>query len=402
MTQLKFSKEPKLFRKEVADWLNDNLCDEFEIIRFRGGSGDEHMFYTERRKWEKLMAQAGLIGLAWPIEYGGRGLDIERQIIFYEEYARAGGPGRVGHIGETLLGPTVIAFANKQQQENILPGILSGDVLWCQGYSEPNAGSDLANIATKARFDTKTKEWLIEGQKVWTSLAHESDWCFVLARCEEGSVGHKGLCYLLVPMKQTEIKVHPIRQITGTSEFNEVFFDNARTAETNMIGKAGDGWRVAMGTLGFERGVSTIGQQMHFFNELNELVQLAQNNQSIKNMHLRRRLAQAWAELQIMRYNTLRVLSDDNSHVIPPAGMIAKLYWSNWHRDFGKLAMDVMGPLSQLLDNGDYALNKLQTTFLYSRADTIYAGTSEIQCNIIAERALGMPREVRTTTNLKN
>jgi alkylation response protein AidB-like acyl-CoA dehydrogenase len=196
-------------------------------------------------------------------------------------------------------------------------------------------------------------------------------------------------------MDQKEIEVRPIRQMTGTSEFNEVFFDGAKTKAEYIVGAPGEGWKVAMGTLSFERGVSTIGQQLHFFNELKELVAIAIKNGASRNAVLRQRLAQAWARLAIMRYNTLRVLSDGQKTSLPPEAMISKLYWSEYHRDFGKLAMDVLGPASELLEGEGYALSRLQSTYLFSRADTIYAGTSEIQRNIIAQRALGMPRPPR-------
>ena len=396
---IKFTVEEEQFRTEVVSWLEDNLCGEFETLRFRGGPGDEHMFFTERCAWEKKMAAGRWIGLAWPERHGGRGFDVAKQVVFYEEYARAGGPGRVGHIGETLAGPTIIAFGDTTQQEKFLPGILSGEELWCQCYSEPNAGSDLANVRTKARLDSKSKQWVIEGQKTWTSLATQADWGFVLARCEEGSVGRHGLCYLLVPMHQDNIEVRPIRQITGTSEFNEVFFDGARTDASHIVGEPGQGWKVAMGTLNFERGVSTIGQQLHFYHELKEVVNIAIKNGKKRDPIVRQRLAQAWAQLAIMRYNTLRVLSDSNTASLPPEAMISKLYWSNYHRDFGKLAMDVIGPASELLEGENYALSRLQSIYLYSRADTIYAGTNEIQRDIIARRALGLPRSAPVTKN---
>ena len=266
--KLEFSPEDEQFRAEVASWLEQNLAGEFEPIRYRGGPGDEHMFQEERKAWEQRMAEGGWTGIGWPKEYGGRALSIEQQVIFNEEYARAGGPGRVGHIGEGLAGPTIIAFGSDQQKQKYLPGILSGKELWCQGYSEPGAGSDLANVKTKARFDEGKQQWVINGQKVWTSLAHESDYCFVIARTDPDSVGHKGLGFFLMKMDQPGIEVRPITQITGTSEFNEVFFDDALCDADDIVGVPGDGWKVAMGLLGFERGVSTLGQQMQFQNEL--------------------------------------------------------------------------------------------------------------------------------------
>lgn len=254
--KLTFSADDEAFRDEIATWLHENLSGEFAALKFRGGPGDEHMFPAERKQWEQRLAAGGWTGIGWPKAFGGRGCSIEQQVIFYEEYARAGAPGRVGHIGEGLTGPTLIAFGSQSQQEKYLPGILSGTELWCQGYSEPGAGSDLANVKTRARRDDATGEWLLNGQKVWTSLAHESDWCFVLARTDPGSKAHKGLGFFLVSMHQPGVTVRPIEQLTGTSEFNEVFFDDAVAAD--IVGEPGDGWKVAMGLLGFERGVSTI------------------------------------------------------------------------------------------------------------------------------------------------
>ncbi|SDS06593.1 acyl-CoA dehydrogenase family protein [Pseudomonas oryzae] len=388
-----FGIEDEAFRQEVAHWLQQHLQGEFEQLRFRGGPGDEHMFPEERKAWEREMARGGWIGLGWPRECGGRGLSISQQVIFHEEYARAGGPGRMGHIGEGLAGPTIAAFGSEEQKRRFLPGILEGREFWCQGYSEPGAGSDLAGVKTRARLEGD--RWLINGQKVWTSLAHESDWCFVIARTEPGSVGHKGLSFFLVPMHQANIRVQPIQQITGTSEFNEVFFDDAETAADNIVGAPGEGWKIAMALLGFERGVSTLGQQMLFQNELDEVIRHARANGAAADPMLRQRLARAWAGLRTLRYNSLRMLSGPQDGTLRPEAMSYKLAWSTWHVELGKLAMDVLGPQAEILDGEPYELSRLQSLFLFTRSDTIYGGSNEIQRNIIAERALGMPREPR-------
>lgn len=388
-----FGIEDEAFRQEVAHWLEQHLQGEFEQLRFRGGPGDEHMFPEERKAWESEMAKGGWIGLGWSRECGGRGLSISQQVIFHEEYARAGGPGRMGHIGEGLAGPTIAAFGTDEQKRRFLPGILEGREFWCQGYSEPGAGSDLAGVKTRARLENG--RWLINGQKVWTSLAHESDWCFVIARTEPGSVGHKGLSFFLVPMHQANIRVQPIQQITGTSEFNEVFFDDAETAEGNIVGAPGEGWKIAMALLGFERGVSTLGQQMLFQNELDEIVRIAKTNGAAEDPVLRQRIARAWAGLRTLRYNSLRMLSGPQDGSLRPEAMSYKLAWSTWHVELGKLAMDVLGPQAEILDGAPYELSRLQSLFLFTRSDTIYGGSNEIQRNIIAERALGMPREPR-------
>jgi alkylation response protein AidB-like acyl-CoA dehydrogenase len=387
--KLSFSPEDEQFRVEVATWMQENLTGKFEKLKFRGGPGDEHTYPAERLQWEQKLAEGGWTCVGWPTEYGGRACSIEQQVIFFEEYARAGAPGRVGHIGEGLAGPTIIAFGSEQQKSKYLPGIVSGTELWCQGYSEPGAGSDLANVKTRARF--------VNGQKVWTSLAHESDYCFVIARTDPDSVAHKGLGFFLVKMDQPGVEVRPIEQITGTSEFNEVFFDDAACDAQDIVGAPGDGWKVAMGLLGFERGVSTLGQQMQFQNELDEVVRLAKSNGAARDPIIRQRIAQAHAELKIMRYNSMRMLSAQSGSdgSLQKEALIYKLYWATWHRNLGELAMDVMGPECEILENGPYELSRLQSMYLFVRSDTIYGGTNQIQRNIIAERGLGMPREPR-------
>ena len=390
-----FSAADEQFRQQVAQWMQQHLTGDFAPLRFRGGPGDEDFAPALRKAWEQVLGTGQWIGAGWSAQHGGRGLSINRQVIFFEEYARAGGPGRMGHIGEGLVGPTVAVFGTPEQQQRFLPPILAGQAFWCQGYSEPGAGSDLGNIKTRASFDSSSGQWLISGQKVWTSLAHEADWCFVLARTEPGSVGHRGLSFLLVPMQQSGIQVQPIRQLTGSCEFNEVFFDQATTAADNLIGQPGDGWKIAMALLGFERGVSTLGQQMQFQNELDEVIHIAKANGAAQNPLLRQRIAQAWSGLRVLRYNSLRMLSGVQDGSLRPEATIYKLAWSNWHVELGKLAMDVLGPDAELLAGGPYELTRLQALFLYTRADTIYGGSSEIQRNIIAERALGMPREAR-------
>jgi alkylation response protein AidB-like acyl-CoA dehydrogenase len=237
---------------------------------------------------------------------------------------------------------------------------------------------------------------VIDGQKVWTSWAEWADWCFVLCRTDpEAEPKHRGISYLLVPMDQAGVEVRPIVQITGDSEFGEVFYNGARTAAEHVVGEVNGGWRVAMGTLAFERGASTLGQQMQFQNELDEIIEIARANGAAKDPLIRQRIADAWIGLRIQRYNALRTLSDSADGELGPASMITKLFWANWHRSLGKLAMDVLGPESELAEGSPYALSGLQRMYLFSRSDTIYAGSNEIQRNIIGERALGLPREPR-------
>ncbi len=379
--------------------MGSNLVGEFAPLRGRGGPGDEHSFVAERQEWERHMAASHWTCVGWPVEHGGRGLPLSQEVIFHEEYARAGGPGRAGLIGEGLLGPTLVHFASPEQQQRFLPGIVSGTEYWCQGYSEPNAGSDLANVRTTARLETAadgSAEWVISGQKVWTSLAQWSDWCFVIARTEAGSQRHRGLSYLLIRMDTPGIEIRPIVQVTGTAEFNEVFFDEARTPADLVVGQPGEGWRVAMGTLAFERGVLTLGQQMAFSREFDAIVEAARRTGRIDDAPLRQRLADLAARLRIMRWNALRNLSVDANVELVPAAMIGKLYWANLHQDMGEVAMDVLGAEAGLTaaDYGDpEALDELHRLFFFTRSDTIYGGSDQIQRNIIGERALGLPKE---------
>ena len=390
-----FSREDEAFRREIAGWLESELSGDFAEVRGRGGPGDEHALLDERRAWERRLGEAGWTCVGWPVECGGRGLSLTQQVIYHEEYARAGGPGRVGHIGEGLLGPTIIAFGSEAQKQQFLPPIVKGEQLWCQGYSEPNAGSDLANVQTRARLEDD--EWVIDGQKVWTSWAEWADWCFVLCRTDpDAAPKHRGISYLLVPMDQEGIDIRPIVQLTGDSEFSEVFYSGARTAAENVVGEVNGGWKVAMGTLEFERGASTLGQQMLFQNELDVIVEIARRNGTAQDPVMRQRLADAWIGLRLQRYNALRMLSAGAAGSgSGREAMITKIFWATWHRNLGVLAMDVLGAESEVTEAAPYSLSALQRMYLFTRSDTIYAGSNEIQRNIIAERALGLPREPR-------
>jgi acyl-CoA dehydrogenase len=386
--------EEEAFRKEVRAYFDDALSGEFAVVRGRGGPGDEDAVVEERMAWERKLGADGWTCVGFPKEHGGRGLSISEQIIYFEEYARAGGPGRVGIVGEGLLGPTLIHFGSPEQQQRFLPGIVAGTELWCQGYSEPNAGSDLAGLATRAVLDGD--EWVITGQKVWTSLAHWADWCFVLARTDPDAPKHKGISYLLVRMDRPGIEIRPIKQVTGTSEFNEVFFDEVRTPVENVVGEVNGGWRVAMGTLAFERGTSTLGQQLVFERELDAITDAARANGRIDDPVFRQRLVDLRIRLDIMRLNTLRVLSiDETSGELAGAAMISKLFWATLHRDIGELAVDVLGMQGTVGDALPYELSLEQKLFLFARSDTIYGGSNQIQRNIIGERALGLPPEPR-------
>jgi alkylation response protein AidB-like acyl-CoA dehydrogenase len=387
--------EDETFRKEIRAWLSDHVVGSFAALGGRGGSGDETFGFEVRLEWEKVLADGGWTGIGWPVEHGGRGASVAHQVIFNEEYVRAKAPGRVSVLGEGLLGPTLIQYGTPAQQARFLPPILAGTELWCQGYSEPDAGSDLANVQTRAHLEGD--EWVVTGQKVWTSLAHQADWCFAVCRTEPGSARHHGLSYLLIPMDQSGIEVRPITQLTRTSEFNEVFFDGARTSADHVVGEVGQGWRVALATLAFERGVGLLGHQLSFRRELDRLVDVARTNGRATDPVIRQRLAQSYAELEILRYNTLRSLSGYDGPVAPPEASIIKLYWATWHRQLGELALDILGPAGLVAEGFPYELDEFQRTFLFSRSETIYGGSNEIQKNIIGERVLGLPPEPKGT-----
>ena len=383
--------QEQAFRGRVRAWMAEHLRDEFEPLRGVGAVGSPGYDLALIKRWEQQLAAHGWIGMDWPRAHGGQELPLAMQLIFHEEYVRCGGPGRLSHIGETLLAPTLMALGTPSQQQRFLPGILAATSYWAQGYSEPGAGSDLAGIRTRAAIDERTGEWVLHGQKVWTSWARESDWIFVLARCafpETGQARHAGMVFLLVPLHQPGVDIRPIRQITGSAEFNEVFFDGARTAGDLHVGQPGQGWSVAMHLLMAERGASTLGQQAAFRRELDSIITLARSNGAGRDPILRQRIAKAALGLQTLRSHALRVCADAAS---PRAASVFKYAWSNWRRDLGELAMDVLGD-----DGGtahdDPLRQSLQQLWLVSRSDTIYAGSNEIQCNIIAERALGMPR----------
>jgi len=371
------------FRVTVREWLADNLSGDFAGLRGLGGPGREHEAYDERIEWDRHLAAAGWTCLGWPAEHGGRDASLAERVVFHEEYARSGAPARVSHVGEELLGPTLIALGTRAQRERFLPPIKRVEELWCQGYSEPGAGSDLASVSTAAVLDGD--EWVITGQKVWTSLAHVAQWCFALTRTAPGR--HTGLSYLLVPMDQPGVQVRPIVQLTGGSEFNEVFFDGARTAADLVVGEAGGGWPVAMRTLAFERGAATLGLQVGFRRELDALIELAGRTGVLDDPVLRDKLTRARIGLDVMRWHALRTIEADGASVM-------KLVWANWHRGLGELAMAVLGAAGLVTDAAG-ELTDWQRLFLFSRADTIYGGSDEIQRNIIAERVLGLPREAR-------
>lgn len=390
--KLGFTAAEEEFRAECADWLAGQMAGEFKDIR---GISTLTAKSERRKEWEQQLAAHRWSCIGWPTRWGGRDASLAEQVIFAEEYARAGVPGRVNHIGIELAGPTILTFGTEEQKARFLPDIAAGKSIFCQGFSEPGAGSDLASVRTKARLEGD--EWVVDGQKIWTSLAHISDWIFVVSRSEEGSQGPKGLTFLMMEIDQPGIEIRPIRQINGDAEFNETFFTDARCPADSLIGAPGDGWKIAMGLLSFERGVSTLGQQMGFRNELDAIVAAAKANGAAADPLIRQRLARAEIGLRLMRYGALRMLSNSDHSKVDGAALTYKIQWASWRRTLGELAMDVLGQAGEVTDNPEYEWEMLPNLFLYSRADTIYGGTNQIQRNLIAERGLGMPREPRGT-----
>ena len=388
--KLGFSRAEEEFRAECADWLNGQMAGEFKDIK---GITTLTAKAERRKEWEQQLAAHRWSCIGWPEEWGGRNATLAQQVIFAEEYARAGVPGRVNHIGIELAGPTLLAFGSEEQKRRFLPGIAAGQTIFCQGFSEPGAGSDLASVRTKGRLEDG--QWIVNGQKIWTSLAHISDWIFVVTRTEEGSKGPKGLTFLMMEIDQPGIEIRGIKQINGDAEFNETFFTDARCPADSLIGAVGEGWKIAMGLLAFERGVSTLGQQMGFRNELDEIIAAAKANGAASDPLIRQRLAKAEIGLKLMRYGALRMLSQTDHSKIDGAALTYKIQWASWRRSLGELAMDVLGQAGEVHDGSDYEWDTLPNLFLYSRADTIYGGTNQIQRNLIAERGLGMPREPR-------
>ena len=403
-----YSKTQENFVEEVRTWLEEHIQGEFLALRGKGFTGHDDVDPQLQIAWEKELATGGWLGIDFPKWIGGRECSLVEQVLFHKTYVEAKAPGRIPNMGVTLLGPTLLAFGSKPQQERFIPKILSGEELWCQGYSEPEAGSDLSNIKTRAEL--VDDYWVINGQKVWTSLAQYADWIFVVARTGKGSLRHAGLSYLLVPMSQAEITVRPIIQLTGGAEFNETFFDNAITEKEHVVGGQGQGWKVAMGTLAFERGASTLGQQTSFRQELEDLIDTAVSNGMWDNLVIRQKLMDSYIGLEILRFNQLRMLTALATDSVPGAEQsIGKLFWASWHRKLGELWMEIRGSSGMVAatdghagyEGIPYTLDKEQRTFLYSRAHTIYGGSNQIQRNIIGERVLGLPKEPRPMHNSK-
>ena len=383
--------EEAKFRAELRTWLEENIPDEHRRRPVSAGRGDEAL----SREWSKKLYDAGYSGLTWPKEYGGVGAPYTYQAIFLEESARAATPEHLGVIGLGMAGPTIIAHGTEEQKKAHLSKILSADEVWCQGFSEPGSGSDLASLRTRAELDGDS--FVVNGQKVWSSFAHIADYCILLVRTDPDAPKHQGITYLLVDMHSSGIEVRPLRQITGDPEFNEIFFTDVRVPTSNVVGEINQGWGVAMTTLLHERGTLGFALTARLEVAVRRLIELAK--QTSVNGHtaaedplFRDRIVQQWIELQGLRFTNYRALTELVKTGVPgPEGSIAKLHWSESNQRLGRLALEILGPLAQLDEDGPWN-GYWQYHQLRSRGNTIEAGTSEVLRNIIAERVLGLPR----------
>ncbi len=400
---LTYPADAEAFRLEIRAWLEANLPAGWFSPDF---SMDEPERQEFNRTWNEKLFAGGWICAGWPREYGGKGLSLLEQVVLSEEFARAGAPMRADFFGDTLVGPTILQWGSEEQKREFIPGILEGRITWCQGFSEPNSGSDLASLTTSAVLDGD--EWVINGQKVWTTQAQYADYVFLLARTDPHAPAHAGISYLLVPMHQDGIEVRPITQVDGSGEFNEVFFTNARCPKDNVVGGLNNGWKVAMTTLGFERGSSSTTSHRRFLKEWEAIVAEARRVGRTEERLVRDALVRSWSKVKIMEINGYRTLSDaltggSNAALL---GACNKMFWSEMHRDMMETGLDIMGMHAQILTGkgpvqggpgrrgrADYPVSDLQASFFFSRSETIWGGTAEIQRNIVGERALGLPKE---------
>lgn len=390
---LNLTPQEQSFRDEVRAWLQANVPKDWENRR---AQEDMREFFAFLRGWQKQVFAAGWAGVSWPKAYGGRGATLLEQVIFTEEMARAVAPPLANVLGLSLIGPTIIAYGTDAQKQRFLANILSGDEIWCQGFSEPNAGSDLAGIRTAAKLEGD--HYIVNGQKVWTSYGWAADWCALLTRSDPDSTKHKGLTYILVDMKSPGVEVRPLRQLTGETEFNELFFRDVRVPVENVLGKAGEGWEVAIGTLMHERATLGAGMQITFRRQFDRLVELSHivernGHPAAEDPVMRQKLAQSYIDIEIMRLNQMRSISRISQTGVPgPEGSVHKIFWSELNQRFQQVAMELLGPYAQLtdgvaIDDGQWAYN-----FLRARGNTIEAGTSEVQRNIVGHFVLGLPK----------
>jgi alkylation response protein AidB-like acyl-CoA dehydrogenase len=388
-----FTPEQEAFRKEVRQWLEQNLPDDLRGRAFASSRADREEV-RRLRGWQKTMCEAGYVGMDWPRQFGGRGASLVEQVILYQEMARAESPQLVNRGGVSMLGPTLMKFGTPAQQQRFLRPILTADEIWAQGFSEPNAGSDLANLSTRA--ERRGEHFVLNGQKVWTSMAHVADWCFVLARTDPAAPKHKGLSFLLVDMKTPGITVRPLRQMTGEAEFNEVFFDGVRVPAENLVHKLDEGWAVALTTLAYERDLLTFIRHISLRNALHRFVRLVQERGRTGDPLVRQRLAGLWIGEQALQLNAYRSLTRILRGGQPgPEGSTSKLFWSHLDQELAQTATEVLGPYAQLGPGTRWAPDAGQWEFyaLLAQASGIRAGTSEILRNILGERVLGLPKD---------
>jgi alkylation response protein AidB-like acyl-CoA dehydrogenase len=388
-----FTDDQEAFRKDVRQWLERNLPDDLRGSGFASSRADVEEV-RRLRAWQKTMAEAGYVGMEWPREFGGRGASLVEMIILYQEMARAESPQLVNRGGVSMLGPTLMKYGTPAQQKRFLPRILTAEELWCQGFSEPNAGSDLANLQTRAVRDGD--HFVVNGQKVWTSMAHVADWCFLLVRTDPEAPKHKGISFLLVDMKTPGITVRPLRQMTGEAEFNEVFWDNVRVPIENLVGRLNEGWSVAITTLAYERDLLTHIRQISLKNALHRVIRLARKHGRSADLIVRQKLAGLWIGEQALQMNAYRSLTRILRGGQPgPEGSTSKLYWSQLDQELAQLGGELLGPYGQIAEGSPWAVDDGQWEFyaLLAQASGIRAGTSEILRNILGERVLGLPKD---------
>jgi len=379
------------FRDEVRAWFAANVPKDW--VKRRNAEESMEARFAYLKAWQRKLFDAGWAGISWPKEYGGRGASLMEQVIFIEEMARAEAPPMANVLGLGLIGPTIIAYGNEAQKKRYLSKILSAEEIWCQGFSEPNAGSDLAALSSEAKLDGDS--FVINGHKVWNSYGWAADWCELVVRTDPSVEKHKGLTVILVDMKSPGVEVRGLKQMTGETEFCEIFFRDVRVPKENVIGKVNDGWRVAMGTLMHERGTFGAGLQVTYQRNFNRLVEIAHEMKRDTDPLVRQKLAQAYTEIEVMRCNQLRAFSKINETGVPgPEGSIQKIFWSELNQRFQQWAMEIMGPYGQLAHGCADAFDEGQWAYGYlrSRGNTIEAGTSEIQRNIIGHFVLGLPK----------
>lgn len=384
--------EEARFRAELRSWLEANLPEGWADRPPEGGRGD----FEFLRAWGKQLYEAGYVGLTWPTEYGGRGLPPTFQAILLEEVARLNAPNHPGVIGLNMAGPTIIAWGTDEQKKRLLKPLLSGDEIWCQGFSEPGSGSDLAAGRTSAVLDGD--HWVVNGQKVWSSYAQKADWCILVVRTDPEAPKHAGLSYLIVDMHSPGVEVRPLVQITGDPEFNEIFFTDVRVPRESILGEPGDGWKVAMTTLLHERGTLGFALSAELERMVNRLVELVgqpgpDGRRPADDPVVREAVAREWAEMQSLRFTNYRSLTALLETGVPgPEGSMVKLAWSEANQRLTSLAQSLIGLTGQIEDEGAWWNGFWQYWQLRARGNTIEAGTSEILRNIIAERVLGLPK----------